>query len=286
LDTATADSLALVPEAAKIPIALTGPQETALATLYARAVEADTDQPLLADPLARTLVNRIDYDWPKTGITPGNVLAGTVRSVVLDDWARQFLATHDRAVVLHLGCGLDGRVFRLDPGAGVEWYDVDYPDVIALVRQLYPPREHYHTVAASVTDPAWLCVIAADRPVLLIAEGLTYYLTKDDGVALLCRVVEHFPSGEMQFDVCNWLSIKLQKFNPVVSRSGSTLHWAVNEPDDILQAVPGVRLLAAISVFDTDQFRHLPSVAYRALGKVMRVTPTLRAVAQLHRYAF
>lgn len=275
-----------MPESAKIPIALTGPQETALATLYGRAVEADADEPLLGDPLARDLVSRIDYDWPKTGITPHNVSAGTVRSVVLDNWARQFLALHDQAVVLHLGCGLDGRVFRLDPGVGVEWYDVDHPDVIALVRNLFPAREHYHTVAACVTDLAWLGAIAADRPVLLIAEGLTYYLTKDDGVALLRRVVEHFPSGEMQFDVCNWLSIKLQKFNPVVSRSGSTLHWAVNDPDDILQAVPGVRLLAAISVFDTDEFKHLPSAVYRALGKVMRATATLRAVAQLHRYAF
>ena len=126
-------------------------------------------------------------------------------------------------------------MFRLDPSPGVEWYDVDYPDVIALVKQLYPAREHYHPVAASVTDPAWLSAIPAARPVLLIAEGLTYYLTKEDGIALLRRVVEHFPSGELHFDVCNWLSIKVQKFNPVVRRSGSTLHWAVNEPNDILQ---------------------------------------------------
>ena len=125
--------------------------------------------------------------------------------------------------MLHVGCGLDDRVFRLDPGPDVEWYDVDYPDVIALVERLYPAREHYHPVAASVTDPAWLSAIPADRPVLLIAEGLTYYLTRDDGVALLRRVVEHFPSGELHFDGCNWLSIKLQKFNPVVRRSGSTL---------------------------------------------------------------
>lgn len=273
-------------EAAKIPIAWTGARETSLATLYARALEADADQPLLGDAFARDLVSRIDYDWPKTGITPRNVAAGTVRSVVLDGWARQFLAFNDQAVVLHLGCGLDGRVFRLNPGAGVEWYDVDYPDVIALARQLYPPRERYHTVAASVTDAAWLRSIPGDRPVLLIAEGLTYYLAKDDGVALLRRVVEHFPSGEMQFDVCNWLSIKLQTFNPVVRRSGSTLHWAVNEPDDILRAVPGLRLLAAISIFDTDEFKQLPSAAYRALGTVMRALPTLRKVAQLHRYAF
>ena len=56
--------------------------------------------------------------------------------------------------MLHLGCGLDARSFRLDPGPGVEWYDVDYPDVADLREKLYPTRDHYHVIAASVTDPA------------------------------------------------------------------------------------------------------------------------------------
>ena len=257
-----------------------------LATLRARALDADAGKPVLGDTFAKDLVSRIDYDWRKTGVTARNASAGTVRSMQFDNWARQFLAQHHRAVVLHLGCGLDDRVFRLDPGPDVEWYDVDHPDVIALAGQLYPAREHYHPVAASVTDPAWLSAIAPDRPVLLIAEGLTYYLTKDDGIALLRRVVEHFPSGELHFDVCNWLGIKLQKINPVIRRTGSTLRWAVNEPNDILHAVPGVRLLDAIAVFETQTFKQLPSGIYRALGKTMLAVPTLRKMSQLHRYAF
>lgn len=281
-----ADSLALVPEAAKIRVSLTGAPETMLATLYARALDAGRDEPFLGDNFAKDLVNRIDYDWRKTGVTARNSSAGTIRTTYFDRSARQFLALHDRALVLHLGCGLDDRVFRIDPGPGVEWYDVDYPEVIALVEQLYPAREHYHPVAASVTDPAWLSDIPADRPVLVIAEGLTYYLTQDDGIALLRRVVERFPSGELHFDVCNWLSIKVQKFNPVVRRSGSTLHWAVNEPGDILRAVPGVRLLEAVSVFETAEFKRLHNGVYQALGKLMRAVPTLRKVAQFHRYAF
>ncbi|HWT47084.1 MAG TPA: class I SAM-dependent methyltransferase [Mycobacterium sp.] len=275
-----------MPGSAKIPIGFTGAPETMLATLHARALDADADKPFLGDAFAKDLVSRIDYNWHKTGVTARNASAGTVRTMYFDNRARQFLAEHDRAVVLHLGCGLDDRVLRLDPGPDVEWYDVDYPDVIALVEQLFPARAHYHAVAASVTDPAWLGAIPADRPALLIAEGLTYYLTRDDGIALLRRVVEHFPSGELHFDVCNWLSIQIQKVNPVVRRSGSTLHWAVNEPNDILHAVPGVQLLEAISVFDTDEFKRLPSGGYRALGKMMRAAPTLRNVAQFHRYAF
>ena len=231
------------------------------------------------------MVRRIDYDWRKTTVTPRTAPGIAARTAHFDNWAREFLAVNERATVLHLGCGLDGRAFRLDPGPGVEWYDVDYPDVIALHEQLYPSREHHHRVAASVTDPAWLQAIPADRPALLIAEGLTMYLTEDDGVALLRRVVEHLPSGELHFDAFNSLGIKGQKINAVVRRSGATLYWAINGPDDIIAAVPGVRVLTAMSVFDSDSLKQVSSV-YRLVGKVMSLVPAVRMIAQYHRYAF
>jgi O-methyltransferase involved in polyketide biosynthesis len=184
-----------------------------------------------------------------------------------------------------LGCGLDSRFFRLDPGPGVEWYDVDYPEVAELRRQLYPDRDHYHIVSASVTDQAWLDDIPGDRRVLAIGEGLTMYLTKEAGTALLRRIVDHFPSGELQFDAFNRLGIKSQWTNTVVRRSGATLHWGIDGPDDIIEAVPGVRLLAWVSAIDSDAFDHVPWY-YRATVKGMPLVPVLRYMAQYHRYAF
>jgi len=35
---------------------------------------------------------------------------------------------------------MDSRVFRVDPPASVQWFDVDYPDVIDLRRSLFPER--------------------------------------------------------------------------------------------------------------------------------------------------
>ncbi|WP_327115034.1 class I SAM-dependent methyltransferase [Nocardia sp. NBC_01730] len=275
-----------LPEPAKIHVDLTGAPQTMLATLYARALDADAETPFLGDTWAKDAVRRIDYDWPSTSITPRNASGVTFRTVHFDAWAGEFLALHDRATVLHLGCGLDSRVFRLDPGPEVEWYDVDYPEVIELHERLYPSREHHHRVPASVTDPAWLQAIPADRPVLLIAEGLTMYLTEDAGVALLRRTVEHFPSGELQFDAFNALGIKAQKINAVVRRSGSTLHWAIDGPDDIVSAVPGIRQLAALSVFDADAFHQGMSGGYQLMGKVMSLVPAVRMIAQYHRYGF
>ena len=269
----------------KLHVDLSGAPQTMLATFYAKALDADLEKPILGDRWARDIVDRIDYDWTKTSITARTSPAVTTRSAHFDEWARQFLAVNPEAVVLHLGCGLDSRYYRLDPGPGVEWYDVDYPDVAELRTQLFPAREHCHVVAASVTDPAWLADVPADRPTLMIGEGLTMYLTEQDGVALLRRIVEHAPSGELQFDAFNRLGIKSQWTNTVVRRSGATLHWGIDGPDAIVKAVPGVRLLAWVSALESADFALVPWY-YRATLNLMRLAPVLRYMAQYHRYAF
>lgn len=269
----------------KLHVDLSGAPQTMLATFYAKALDADLPKPILGDRFAKDIVGRIDYDWSKTSITPANSASVTTRSAHFDRWTRQFLAVHSRAVVLHLGCGLDARAFRIDPGPGVDWFDIDYPEVVDLRTQLYPRRDHYRVIGASVTDASWLSEIPSDRPVLMIAEGLTMYLTESDGVALLRRVVDGFPRGELQFDAFSRLGIRSQFLNAVVRRAGATLHWGIAGPDDIGAAVPGVRLLAWVSPFDSPTFRDV-AWYYRALGKAMSVLPSLRYMAQYHRWAF
>lgn len=102
---------------------------------------------------------------------------------------------HPNAVVLHPECGLDSRIYRIDPPATVDWHDLDHPSVIALRQQLLPPREHYTLIGSSVTDPAWLDRIPRGSPVLMIAEGLVPYLTSAELRRLLTGVVDAFPAG-------------------------------------------------------------------------------------------
>jgi len=64
--------------------------------------------------------------------------------------------------MLHLGCGLDSRVYRIDPPASVRWFDVDYPEVIALRRHLYPERAGYRVIGSSLADLSWLAEVPGD----------------------------------------------------------------------------------------------------------------------------
>ena len=119
---------------------------------------------------------------------------------MLDDMARRFLIAHPDAVVVDLGAGLDPRMYRLAPPPTVDWYDVDYPEVIDLRASLFPEQAQAHTIGASVTDPHWLDQIPADRPTMIVADGLMAWLSEGQTRSLLNRLTEHFHSGEVAFN--------------------------------------------------------------------------------------
>ncbi|MCA2223088.1 class I SAM-dependent methyltransferase [Nonomuraea aurantiaca] len=182
---------------------LVGVQKTLSPVLKAKALDNRLPDPILGDEYAEQAMRRLDpgYDKRRFG-TSQMGLAAVVRTKAHDDWARSFLADHPDAVVLHLGCGLDARVYRIDPPAIVDWYDLDYPSVIELRRQFLPPREHYTLIDSSVTDLTWLERIPRGRPVLVIAEGLVPYLTETDVRRLLTSVVEPSPRAKYSSTRC------------------------------------------------------------------------------------
>ena len=62
--------------------------------------------------------------------------------------------------MIHLGCGLDNQGVPVEPGPDVQWYDVDYPDVLDLRKKVspagrtttwWPPR---HRPVPAGRDPA------------------------------------------------------------------------------------------------------------------------------------
>jgi O-methyltransferase involved in polyketide biosynthesis len=269
----------------KVSIDLSGPSQTMLTTLYCKALDADWAQPILGDDFAKAAVARIDYDWSELKVANRWTPLVTVRTAQFDVWAGQFLAAHPEATVIHVGCGLDSRVFRLDPGPGVEWYDVDYPAVISLREKVFPKRQNYHLVATPATDPSWLDQIPADRPTLLLAEGISMYLAEDDGVALLQHVIDRFGTGEIQIDYYSRLVVRSQKTHRLQRQSGSKLYWAVNKPSDVLDRLSGARLVDGVTFFDASTFGRATGV-FRVMRQLVRPLPALRRTFQYHRYAY
>src|ERR1700681_776344 len=190
-------------------ITLTGVPETMLATLYGRVLDSRSRNSVLNDTAAADAVQRIDYDFGKTRMKGTSAVAVAIRAKVLDTWTSEFLAEHPSTTVLHLACGLDTRVQRLNPPASVRWFDVDLPEVMELRSRLLPkPSGDYHEIRASVTDSEWLSCVPDDRPTVAVFEGLSMYLTQQQGHSLIQRITAYFPSGQLLFDVYGTLGIK------------------------------------------------------------------------------
>jgi O-methyltransferase involved in polyketide biosynthesis len=92
-------------------------------------------------------------------------------------------------VGLDLGAGLDTRVVRIAAPATVDWYDVDYPAVVATRERVIPDRVNAHNIGDDVTDLDWLNTVPSDRPAVIVADGLMGFLTKEDFMSLLNRLI-------------------------------------------------------------------------------------------------
>ncbi len=266
-------------------VKLSKEKETLLITLYGKALESRTPDSLLKDRFAEAAVSRIDYDFSRLKVD-GNLAAGlAIRASVLDRWTSDYLAKHPEAIVLHLGCGLDTRILRVDPLPGVDWFDVDYPDVIALRRKLYPSRDRYHLIASSVTEPDWLADVPRNRPAIVVAEGLTPYLAADEGPRLFARLVSHLAGGELMFDAYSRFGLKLMRLNPAIKATGSEVHWAIEDPRELERAIPKLRFISEIPSYKPEQGARLGWSARLFIG-LWKLIPAMRKVGRLLRYRF
>lgn len=267
-------------------IVLTGVQETMLATLYGRALDSRSANSVLNDTAAADAVERIDYDFAKTRMKGTSAVAVAVRAKVLDTWTSEFLTEHPSATVLHLACGLDTRVQRLNPAASVRWFDLDVPEVMELRRRLLSrPAGDYHDVSASVTDSEWLASVPDDRPTLAVFEGLAMYLTEQEGQSLIRRITSKFSSGQLLFDVYGTLGIKLQKLVPAVRNAGATLHWGVDGPREVEALHPGLECLDDLRSVDLPGLDRLP-FSGRVSLVVSAHIPRLRDAGRIMRFRF
>jgi len=226
-------------------IHLNSEHETYLATLYGKAMDARAESPILGDTFADEAVRRIDFDFEKLKLPKGADISLPIRAKHLDGWTREFVASNPESIVLHLGCGLDSRVHRVNPPASVRWFDVDLPDVIDLRRQLrlYPERNGYEMLGTSVTDPHWLDAIPADKPVLVVAEGLVPYLSETEGLALLNRITERFCSGQIVFDAYSRLTVRLLTLAMTFARTHVRLEWGIDDPRTLERQVSRLELV-------------------------------------------
>ncbi len=191
---------------------LEGVSKTAILTLRARADEHDRADRFFADPVAKDWLGRVE--WPvelDLWYTPRVQHFLAARADEIDRLARRHLDTYSNGVVLELGVGLSTRSLRLaDEFHAARFVDLDLVDIITLRNSLTPFPARIRQLVASVTDTTWHEALAGvERPELLIlAEGLVYYLPKVVVDTLFLHLRQHFAGSTVAFDILGDMDFK------------------------------------------------------------------------------
>lgn len=254
--------------------ALSGVAETLLVTLYLRAMESQRPDALIKDEKAVALVAQMSYDFSRIRLlhlSEANKVVIILRNREFDRYARDFLARHPEAVVVHIGCGLDSRFERVAERNGqMEWYDLDLPEVIALRRKyLGDEGERYHLLGCSVLEDAWLEALSVhrQRPCLFLAEGVFMYFEGAQVKSLVLTLRDRFPGAELVFDTYSPLHV--WRSNLQTPRFGFRCHWGIWRGQEIERWGHGIHLLGEWGFFDRPEprlahirwMRHIESLA-------------------------
>lgn len=218
----------------------TGVPETLMITLYGRAFENQRPNPILRDAKAAEIIKQLNYDFSKFEQGWSSQLAVVIRAGHMDRIVQNFIKTHPYAVIVNLGAGLCTRFSRLQP-AHVHWYDVDFPDVIDLRRQVFAAcdgqdtREHNHRVAKSILDFTWMDEIdrKPKQPMMVLYEGVAMYLTEAENKALLQQIQTRFGSIEVLFDVISQRTARSTLKHDTVSKTNAEFKWGINQSLDL-----------------------------------------------------
>ncbi|MFG3621483.1 class I SAM-dependent methyltransferase [Nocardia sp. NPDC047654] len=259
-------------------------QETLLLTLQARALDAATRTPILGDTQQAELADRIDYDFTKLKLKPSLICGTALRAKKLDDAVRAFTLTHRNAVVLDLGCGLDTRMLRCDPSADVDWYDLDYPEVIELRGQLLPHSSHL--LGVDLTQPGWTQQLPADRPAMIVAEGLLPFLPGDAFHTLIREATTHFPTGELALNGYTRFAAWAMKYHPSIKALGIRAAQGFDDPHEPETWDARLTLIEEQLLTRAREVALFPQ-PLRAITRATALSPQLsRQANRILRYAF
>ncbi|KAI3336325.1 S-adenosyl-L-methionine-dependent methyltransferase [Xylariaceae sp. AK1471] len=296
-----------------IKVKLSPVEETMILTLWSRARDAASPNPVLGDVHAQKILDRVDADsfsptlFPKDSRYHNYI---TVRAKQLDEWCKNFLKAHknEAVTVLHLACGLDLRAMRLRKYCGVDvhWIDLDKPEVVNLRRRLIQDpipgsgtREgerdggwNYTLIGASVSDglETWSEeIIPHDRPLLVIAEGLFPYLTEQQGTALLRRLVKRASAGgQVVLDTVGTILTRFQALMPLFRGTSVKMKWGVDEGQEVARAHPRLYLAETVPFQDLlpGLFASAAPPCLGVLTPVFSLLPSWRTYGMLLRLEF
>ena len=146
---------------------------------------------ILRDPKAEEIWEKEGFPLKGKSTSKWLAMYMGMRAAVFDRWLTGKLEKHPDALVLHIGCGLDGRINRVGNRTHL-WYDIDFPEVIAERKKYFEDIPGYTMLGADVRETKWLDSLPSGSEAVVVMEGVSMYMDKQDLTNLLSRLRNRF----------------------------------------------------------------------------------------------
>lgn len=217
-----------------------GVAETMLQTLYARAKESGKPGHKIYDAKAIEIVKKMNYDF-RTADKDITMSSGVVaRTIVLDRMVREFIEAHPDTTVVNIACGMDTRFYRVDNGQ-IHWYNLDLPVTIDIRKRYLEEDERVTLIEASAMEDRWADQIKTNgKPVLVIIEGLSMYLEKEDVKQILTIINKKFPRVTVFMEILNPKFIR-KNMEKSIHQSGAVFTFGARTGQELADLAPSFR---------------------------------------------
>ena len=185
---------------------------------------------LVSDPDAEAIWQAEGF--PLKGKSASKWLAYSmgIRAAVFDRWLARQLEESPEAAVLHLGCGLDSRCRRVKTGAN--WFDVDFPTVIAERERYFSQGGNYHMVGCDLRED-FLREIPGGGKAIVVMEGISMYLNARERLELLQKLSGHFSEVRLLMDTYTVFAAKATKYKNPINDVGVTQVYGFDDPREL-----------------------------------------------------
>ena len=237
---------------------------------------------LLQDPKAEEIWE--NEGFPLKGKAKSKWLAYNMamRSAVFDCWTQRQLQACSDAVILHVGCGMDSRCLRVE-AKDCQWFDVDFPEVIAVRKQYFEETERYHMIGADIRQEDWLAWIPGDRTAIIVMEGVSMYLKPEELRAVLGRWRDHFQEVRILLDSYTSFAAKATKYKNPIHAVGVKQVYGFDDPKD-LETGTGLSFVGAHSLTPESLIQQLPKREQRFF-RVLFAGNLAKRIYRLYEYA-
>lgn len=222
-------------------------QETALIPLAIRANETKRENARIHDEKAVEIIETLAVDTKDIDkfFSHEGVVA---RTILFDRTVKKLLEKYPDAVCVNIGCGLDDRFSRVDNGK-IRWFNVDLPDSIEVRKKVFSETERESMLAGDILKTDWIKDIPKTGIVIVVAEGLLMYFSREQVRTILHNITNSFGRGFLLAELMHPKMMK-EKMHDTVKHTNAKFGWGTETGNDLLALDPELELVKESSFWD------------------------------------